>query len=243
MANINTAINGIMTDVGAISKGRKNQQQGFMYRGVDEVMNALQPALVRHKVYVVPEVLEQIREERTSKNGGLLLYSILKVKFTFYADDGSSVSATVIGEGMDSADKASNKAMSVAFKYACFQVFCIPTEEMADPDADTHEVAPTMPKKTSDKALSDNIVKQEADAEKLRILSVIDTLIQTEQKKGKKPEGIINGFILGTSYETKKKELTDYTLDKYGINSLDELNYNQLRDVLYQTNIKAGKIK
>lgn len=243
MANINTAINGIMTDVGAIGKDRKNQQQGFMYRGVDEVMNALQPALVRHKVYVVPEVLEQIREERTSKNGGLLLYSILKVKFTFYADDGSSVSATVIGEGMDSADKASNKAMSVAFKYACFQVFCIPTEEMADPDADTHEVAPTMPKKTSDKALSDNIVKQEADAEKLRILSVIDTLIQTEQKKGKKPEGIINGFILGTSYETKKKELTDYTLDKYGINSLDELNYNQLRDVLYQTNIKAGKIK
>ena len=38
---------------------------------------------------------------------------------------------------MDSGDKASNKAMSSAFKYACFQVFCIATEEMKDPDAET----------------------------------------------------------------------------------------------------------
>ena len=135
--NIYQAIHGVMSDVGAIGKDRKNQQQGFMYRGVDEVMNALQPAFVRHNIFVVPEVLEQTREERQSKTGGQLLYSILKVKFTFYAEDGSSVSATVVGEGMDSADKASNKAMSVAFKYACFQVFCIPTEEMVDPDSET----------------------------------------------------------------------------------------------------------
>ncbi|MDE7406448.1 MAG: ERF family protein [Clostridiales bacterium] len=135
--NIYQAIHGVMNEVGAIGKNRKNQQQGFMYRGVDEVMNALQPAFVNHNIFVVPEVLEQTREERTTKNGGQLLYSILKVKFTFYADDGSNVSATVVGEGMDSADKASNKAMSVAFKYACFQVFCIPTEEMVDPDSET----------------------------------------------------------------------------------------------------------
>ena len=48
----------------------------------------------------------------------------------------------MIGEGMDSGDKASNKALAVAFKYACFQVFCIPTEEMKDPDAECHETAP-----------------------------------------------------------------------------------------------------
>ena len=135
--NIYQSIHGVMEEVGAIGKNRKNQQQGFMYRGVDEVMNALQPAFVKYNIFVVPEVLEQTREERTAKSGGQLIYSILKVKFTFFADDGTSVSATVIGEGMDSADKASNKAMSVAFKYACFQVFCIPTEEMVDPDAET----------------------------------------------------------------------------------------------------------
>ena len=108
-----------------------------MYRGVDAVMNALNPVLTANHVFCVPEVLEQHREERQTRNGGNLIYSILKMCYTLYAEDGSSVSATVIGEGMDSADKSSNKAMSVAYKYAMFQIFSIPTEEMADPDADT----------------------------------------------------------------------------------------------------------
>jgi hypothetical protein len=140
--NICKAINAVMADIGAIGKNSKNTTQGFMYRGVDAVMNALQPAMVKHSIFVVPEVLDQTREERTNAKGTTLLYSILRVKFTFFADDGSNVSAVVIGEGMDTGDKASNKAMSVAFKYACFQVFCIPTEEMKDPDAECHEVAP-----------------------------------------------------------------------------------------------------
>lgn len=140
--NIYEAISATMADIGAIGKTTKNTQQGFMYRGVDAVMNALQPAMLQNHIFVVPKVLEQTREERTSTRGGTLIYSILRIEFTFYAEDGSSISATVIGEGMDSGDKASNKAMSVAFKYACFQVFCIPTEEMKDPDAECHEVKP-----------------------------------------------------------------------------------------------------
>lgn len=131
------AINGIMEEIGVIGKTSKNQQQGFYYRGIDAVMNALQPLLVKHKVFAVPDVLEHRREERVTGKGGNIIYSVLKVKYNFYAEDGSSVSATVIGEGMDSGDKASNKAMSIAFKYACFQVFCIPTEEMKDPDSET----------------------------------------------------------------------------------------------------------
>lgn len=131
------AICAAMSELDAIGKNKKNAQQNFMYRGVDDVMNALNPVLENNKIFVVPEVLEHQREERQTKSGGNLIYSILKIKYTFYAEDGSSVSAVVIGEGMDSADKSSNKAMSVAFKYACFQVFCIPTEEMKDPDAET----------------------------------------------------------------------------------------------------------
>jgi hypothetical protein len=133
------AINSIMNEMEAIEKGKKNSQQGFMYRGVDDVMNTLKPLLAKHKVFVVPKVLEETREERTTAKGGLLLYSVLKIEYSFYAEDGSCVSAVVIGEGMDSGDKASNKAMSVAFKYACFQVFCIPTEDMVDPDSHTPE--------------------------------------------------------------------------------------------------------
>lgn len=140
--NIFESINKVMDQIGAVGKNSKNSSQGFMYRGVDAVMNALSPALIDNKVFVVPEVLEQTREERVNSKGTTLLYSICKVKYTFYAEDGTNISATVIGEGMDSGDKATNKAMSIAFKYACFQVFCIPTEEMVDPDAECHEFKP-----------------------------------------------------------------------------------------------------
>lgn len=137
MANIHQAITDIMSEGYAITKDKRNQTQGFMYRGIDDVMNTFQPLLAKHRIFVVPEVIEQQRMERTTGKDRTLLYAILKMRYTFYAEDGSSVSAVVIGEGMDSGDKASNKAMSVAMKYAMFQVFCIPTEEMADPDADT----------------------------------------------------------------------------------------------------------
>ncbi len=152
-----------MAEIGHIGKEKRNQQQGFMYRGIDDVMNALQPALVKHNVSIVPEVLEHTREERTTAKGGNLIYSICRVKFSFYADDGSSVSAIVVGEGMDSGDKATNKAMSVAFKYACFQTFCIPTEEMQDPDAETHEPSKPAPKqqeKAKDGALTAEQIKE-----------------------------------------------------------------------------------
>lgn len=135
--NIYETITAVMAEIGAVGKDSRNEQQRFMYRGIDAVMNAINPALIKHKLFVVPEIMEQKREERHTAKGENLIYSICTVKYTFYAEDGSSVSATVIGEGMDSGDKATNKAMSIAFKYACFQVFCIPTEEMKDPDAET----------------------------------------------------------------------------------------------------------
>lgn len=140
--NIYESMNAVMEDCGFIGKDSKNLQQGYKFRGIDAVLNALNPAFRKNKVFVVPTVLEQTREERTTAKGGLLIYSVVTCKYTFYAEDGSSVSATVIGEGMDSGDKATNKAMSAAFKYACFQAFCIPTEEMKDSEDDDPQPAP-----------------------------------------------------------------------------------------------------
>ena len=136
-------ISAIMKDCPAIGKNNVNQQQKFAYRSIDDVMNALQNILPKYGVFYVPEVIESTREERQTKSGGNLIYSVLKVKYTFYAEDGSHVSAVVQSEGMDSADKSSNKAMSAACKYALFQVFNIPTIEFVDPDATTPE--PTVP--------------------------------------------------------------------------------------------------
>lgn len=135
--NIYESIAKCMEEIGAVGKDDVNKQQGFKYRGIDAVMNAINPALVKNRVFIVPEVLEQQRQERTTKNGAALIYSICRIKYTFFAEDGSHIEAITAGEGMDSGDKATNKAMAIAFKYACFQVFCIPTEEMKDPNEET----------------------------------------------------------------------------------------------------------
>ncbi len=135
-----------MDEVGAIAKDSVNKQQGFKYRSIDAVYNALNPVLRKNGLFITPEVLDHKREERQTNSGGRLIYSILTMKYTMFAPDGSSVSAVVIGEGMDSGDKASNKAMSVAMKYAMFQLFCIPTEEMVDQDAETPPESVPAPK-------------------------------------------------------------------------------------------------
>lgn len=173
--NIYESICGVMSEIGAIGKDKKNQQQGFMYRGIDDVMNVLQPLFVKHKVFIVPEVLEHIREDRVSKQGSTLIYSICKIKYTFYAEDGTNITAVVVGEGMDSGDKATNKAMAIAMKYACFQAFCIPTEEMVDPDKDGHELGKppkqTPPKETPPPTPQSADVITEAQAKRLFAIS------------------------------------------------------------------------
>lgn len=136
-------ISAVMADIDAIGKDRRNTQgSGYNFRGIDDVYNELHSILSKHHVFTVPEVLEEKTEERTSKSGGNLIYRILRIKYTFYTDDGSSVTAVVIGEAMDSGDKAANKAMSVAHKYCLLQVFAIPTEDEKDPENESYEPLP-----------------------------------------------------------------------------------------------------
>ena len=83
--NIYETITAVMAEIGAVGKDSRNEQQRFMYRGIDAVMNAINPALIKHKLFVVPEILEQRREERLTAKGGNLIYSICTVKYTFYS--------------------------------------------------------------------------------------------------------------------------------------------------------------
>lgn len=138
------AIAKVMADIGrdGITKSRKNTQQGYNFRGIDDVFNALSTPLSRAGLVILPRVLKREVTEKTTKSGGALFYVVLDVEFDFVAaEDGSKHTAAVVGEAMDSADKATNKAMSAAYKYVCMQTFCIPTEGDNDADGTTHEVA------------------------------------------------------------------------------------------------------
>jgi hypothetical protein len=131
----------ILQDVEFIKKDKKNIQQGFMFRGIDDMYNSLHELFAKHEVFICSDVLELNREERQTAKGGNLIYTVLKIKFTFQTLDGSSVESIMIGEAMDSGDKSANKAMSTALKYALMQAFLIPTEDLKDSDNDTYQVA------------------------------------------------------------------------------------------------------
>lgn len=127
-----------------ISKARKNTQQGYNFRGIDDVLNALSTALVEAGLVILPRCVERVVSERVTQKGGALFNVTCHVEFDLVStEDGSKHTVSTYGEAMDSADKATNKAMSAAYKYLALLVFCIPTEATPETDADfsTHEVA------------------------------------------------------------------------------------------------------
>lgn len=136
------AIARVMAEVGAVGKTKKNQAQGYQFRGVDDVVAHVQEVMARCGLVVIPRVVEREREMLTTQKGGSMVSVRMLVEHTFFCEeDGSSVVCTTLGEAMDSGDKASNKAMSAALKYCLTESLLIPTYEV---DRDTEEHSPEM---------------------------------------------------------------------------------------------------
>lgn len=122
--------------LGGIQKGQKNTQRNYNFRGIDDLLNAIGPHLAREGVLLDVKVSKHtLREVETEK--GFRVCCTLKMRVRFIAPDGSSTSSTTYGEAMDyNGDKATNKAMSVAFKYAFFLGLAIPLEPGVLEDSD-----------------------------------------------------------------------------------------------------------
>lgn len=135
------AMVGILRGFDAIKKGRQSTGYGggYMFRGIDDVYNALHPLLGSNAVFPVATVVAHDQVERETKDGKLQIFTIMHMRYRFLTLDGSFVETEAVGEAQDMGDKSTNKAMSIAYKYACFQTFCIPTEDLVDPDATVPE--------------------------------------------------------------------------------------------------------
>jgi hypothetical protein len=133
------ALNEVMKEVGAVKKNDRNASQGFNFRGIDAVVNAVSPALQKHGVIVVPSVEDyEYASVEIGKNRTVMGHVKVKVTYTFIGAGGDAIKATVVGEAMDSGDKATAKAMSVAFRTALLQTLSLPTDE-PDPDSQSYE--------------------------------------------------------------------------------------------------------
>lgn len=213
---IYAAMINILRDIKAIGKDKQTSGYAtFKYRGIDDVYNALNPVMAQHGVFCVPELLDSSREERTNaKKDKVIAYVTVKVKYTFYAEDGSSVSCIVAGEGMDSGDKATPKALSIAMKYALFQTFCIPTEELADPDAETDQLAPRKPSKQELQKIRQYAAAENPDAPTPEMFrALMATLTERGCKEREEYLAELSDFFqrdVKSSKELTRAEISDY---------------------------------
>lgn len=179
----------ILRETKAITKSEKNQQQGFKFRGIDNVMNELHELFAKNEVFILQEVQEFTTENRPTKSGGTNTFTRATVKFRYITTDGSCVETVNVGEAMDSGDKGMNKAMSVALKYSLLQMFLIPTEDPKDPDA-------TIPEETDYLAMAMQEINSAQSIQTLSGVYNTYTELHTNQQ-----------FM--TALSNKKKQLKD----------------------------------
>lgn len=201
-------INAVQQQLSAtgISKGHRNQQQGYNFRGIDDVYNVLSPLLAAAGLCILPRMLTRTCDERQTAKGGTLFYVTVEAEFDFVcAEDGSKHTVKTFGEAMDSGDKATNKAMSAAYKYAAFQAFAIPTEGDNDADAHTHQVEPRQAARMSQKELA----IQKAAIERARDLDELKTAGDTAHAEAMRIGDDAADAALRATYMKRKKELTN----------------------------------
>jgi hypothetical protein len=202
-----------------ISKDNKNMQQKYNFRGIDDIYNALSATLAKNKLCILPRIVKREVTERRTAKGGTLFYTTLTAEFDFVsAEDGSKHTVCTIGEAMDAADKSSNKAMSAAYKYACLQAFCIPTEGDNDADATTHEIA------------SENTNRDQSNP--------FDETGQDQPKPCTKPQ---YDAITRLCEQTGRTD--DFVCQQYGVTDLTKLSFEQARDAIGRLQFEASAQK
>lgn len=216
-----TAITAVQSELAkaGISKDRKNTHQGYQFRGIDDVFNALAPLLAKHGLCILPRMKSREMTERTSSNNKVTFYVTVEAEFDFVSkEDGSKHTISTFGEAMDTSDKATNKAMSAAYKYAAFMAFAIPTEGDNDADATTHNVAPRQPQnKTSQQPQS----QQPADA-----------VTENPTEKQIKNAGILKSKIEALESVQSCDTAYNYVMQQRSRGAVTELQLRELAELI-----------
>jgi len=199
------ALSEVMKAVGAIAKKDKNTAQGFNFRGIDSVVNAVSPALQKFGVVVVPSVEEyDYQTVEIGRNRTAMGHVRVKVTYTFIGVNGDAIKATVVGEAMDSGDKATAKAMSVAFRTALLQSLSLPTDEV-DPDAHSYE-----------RSSAEDVLAPEAVIAKINQSNTIESLSEVGQyitaNKDSYPVGLLDQFR--SKFKEQQSKLTPTKLEE-----------------------------
>lgn len=220
--DIYLAIPKIMSEMPGVAKDQKNPAQNYNYRGIDDVMNAISPLMAKYSVFASVTTLDIKRFTGQSVSGKIMITTLLTVKLTLHAKDGSFVSSVVVGEGTDFGDKSANKAHTMAYKYGLIQMFGIRSEDLVDADAESPEHAaaetqkkPPVTKPKQDAGGSTEAPKQEQEAPKEEEQKPSETPAPTKYQQAValgKEIGIQSGELENTALKHfKVKEMQNLT--------------------------------
>ena len=135
------AINEVSKRVGSLAKEGFNSHQQYNFRGIDQLITAVQPVLNEVGLVIIPRVItHESMDRHTDKN--IQRWCTVEVQYTLVGPAGDTTEAVMVGEAVDTADKAMNKAMSNAAKYFYFQTFWFGVGGMDDGDFDHIEATP-----------------------------------------------------------------------------------------------------
>lgn len=196
----------VMRAISPVGKSQKNKDQGWMFRGIDDMYNTLHELLAKEGIIVKPEVLSSETSTFPSQRGGTIFKTVKRIKYSFVAEDGSEFVTIMDGEGMDTGDKSGSKAESIAHKYDLIQVFLIPTADLAEPDKDVYEVAEEPNGKNVQKKTKDHAVPptKNPDGDSKAADDMLNATEPTEDKATVKFREIIG--ILNTSKKINDKQ-------------------------------------
>lgn len=194
---VNEAVVAVMEEVRAVGKDGYNKVQGFRFRGVDQVVNAVSPALKANGVVVFPVESHVDYTERVNTKGTTMVDARAKVTYRWVGPEGDHFDVQVCSEARDAADKATAKALSVAFRICLLQTLSLPTDD-PDPDSEYPEVH------SAPQGASQGAAKSDPD-----VLTVLRSAIQADAKAFNVPDEAMGDLVKRAGVKTRVSLCTD----------------------------------
>ena len=120
----------VMNKIGPIIKDKTNEEKGFDYASLANIVIKAREAMIEEKIIVIPIKVEQIIQRENN--------IVLSMIYRFYDTEPNEkgecdyIDVNMPGEGMDKEGWSIYKALSGAYKYAITQTFAIPTVDDAE---------------------------------------------------------------------------------------------------------------
>lgn len=197
LLKVNEAIVACMEEIGAVDKGGNNKVQGFRFRGVDQVVNAVSPALKANGVVVFPVESHVDYTERVNAKGTTMVDARAKMTYRWVGPEGDHFDVQVCSEARDAADKATAKAFSVAFRTCLIQTLALPTDE-PDPDSEYSEV------QSAPQGAGQGAAKSDPD-----VLTILRSAIQADAKAFNVPDEAMGDLVKRAGVKTRVSLCTD----------------------------------